>query len=440
MNLSKYIGGLGKALALSCVLFTASSCEIDAVLDPNNPSLAGVTENATRSEIQNLVDGIQGGMRIRLGTYYDGVGVIGREYYRFSASDPRFTSDLLGKGEAILDNNTFYTTGPFAARYRTIRNCLILVAAAENTTNLTAEEVEATVGFAQTIMAHEYLLVLNQMGANGIRFDVDTDGSPFLSESESLSAIAGLLDEGATALTNAGADFPFGLTSGFASTSDPVTFRQFNRALAARVALYAGDDAGALSALDDSFYDIAGDLNTGVYLPYSSAGGDELNPMWFPLNATGETRVAHPSFVTDADPADARLSKATARTEAAFQDDLTSDYDVTVYAANTDPISVLRNEELILINAEANARSGNSGPAVTAIDAIRAAHGLGAYAGGTDEASLIDEILVQRRYSLYGEGHRWVDMRRYGRLGDLPIDRTGDDVWESFPIPATENQ
>ncbi|WP_432766785.1 RagB/SusD family nutrient uptake outer membrane protein [Phycicoccus elongatus] len=40
----------------------------------------------------------------------------------------------------------------------------------------------------------------------------------------------------------------------------------------------------------------------------------------------------------------------------------------------------------------------------------------------------MDEIVKQRRYSLFGEGHRWIDMRRWGRLNQLPIDRPGDDV------------
>jgi len=47
-------------------------------------------------------------------------------------------------------------------------------------------------------------------------------------------------------------------------------------------------------------------------------------------------------------------------------------------------------------------------------------------------------MLNQRRYSLFYEGHRWIDMRRYGILSQLPIDRTGDDVWDKFPLPVTE--
>ena len=77
--------------------------------------------------------------------------------------------------------------------------------------------------------------------------------------------------------------------------------------------------------------------------------------------------------------------------------------------------------------------------AVTAIDVIRTAAGLPGYSGAVTMADVMDEILNQRRYSLYGEGHRWVDMRRTNRLADLPLDRAGDDVWAEFPIPANEN-
>jgi len=51
----------------------------------------------------------------------------------------------------------------------------------------------------------------------------------------------------------------------------------------------------------------------------------------------------------------------------------------------------------------------------------------------------MDEIAKQRRYSLFAEGHRWIDMRRWGRLAELPKDRPNDDVWEKFPRPGSEN-
>lgn len=430
-------------LLFALITLFLTGCEIEEVPDPNNLGFSVVEDGATAGQIQAVVDGIEHGMRERLGTYFDGVGVIGREWYRFSGSDPRFTSDLLGQGNAILDNNTFYTTNTFAQRYRTIKNCNVLLTAIPNVGfAITAPEIEATRGFANTIIAYELLMVLNQQYNNGVRVDVaDPDNlGPFLDLNASLNAIADLLDQADDELQSAReAAFPFTLTQGFSGFDTPETFALFNRAIAARVDLYRQDWGGALDALEDSFLDLLGDLDAGPYHPFSTAGGDLTNPVWYPLNALGEQRVAHPSFLTDAEAGDARLSKVTERDETATQADLASDYDVTIYSGLSSPIPIIRNEELILIYAEASAQLDQTMNAVTAIDRIRMdSGGLVAYSGDTTKDGLIDEILNQRRYSLYGEGHRWVDMRRYDRLDELPIDREGDDVWVQFPRPATE--
>ena len=186
-------------------------------------------------------------------------------------------------------------------------------------------------------------------------------------------------------------------------------------------------------------FNLNGDLNFGAFHFFSTAGGDQLNPQYFPLNSNGETRVVEPSFITDAAAGDKRVTaKTSKRTATAFQDGLQSDYDFYVYQSNIASIPLIRNEELILIYAEVQAQSGSSANAVSAINIIRNAAGLANYAGGTDLNSLITEILNQRRYSLFGEGHRWVDMRRYNELNLLPLDRQGDHVWTQFPRPATE--
>ena len=75
-----------------------------------------------------------------------------------------------------------------------------------------------------------------------------------------------------------------------------------------------------------------------------------------------------------------------------------------------------------------------------AINVIRNGHGLPNYSGAVTKDALVTEMLNQRRYSLFYEGHRWVDMRRYDRLSQLPIDRTGDQVWTAMPIPQVEIQ
>ena len=117
---------------------------------------------------------------------------------------------------------------------------------------------------------------------------------------------------------------------------------------------------------------------------------------------------------------------------------MVGDYDVALYSSNTDNIPVIRNEELILLYAEANITSSPV-TAVSALNIVREAAGLLPYTGATTPEALEDELLKQRRYSLFGEAHRWIDMRRFGRLAELPNDRATDNVPSAVPVPANEN-
>ncbi len=426
-------------LLLVATVMYNTSCKVDPIADPNNPGSGVIVQNATLGEIQNLVDGTESGMRDNIGFYFDDVGVIGREIYRYSTSDPRFTSDLLGKGNATLDSNTFYITNPFAARYRVVKNTNILIEALQNTkATITDEQRKAGIAYARTIQAHELLMVFNLEYANGIRVDVTDPNNlgPFLSKDESLNAIQDLLNSANADLASNPASFPF-TSSIYGNTASG--FSKFNRALAARVAVYRKDWALANTALAASFMDLTGSFTAGANYLFSTAGGDQLNPQYFPLNASGEARVVEPHFVPEAEAGDTRVAEKTARRiDTATQDGLKSIYDFYVYKSNTAPIPIIRNEELILLYAEVQAQLVNSMEAVKAINIIRNAASLPNYSGATDLNSLITEILKQRRYSLFGEGHRWIDMRRYDKLDQLPIDRAGDDVWVQFPRPANE--
>jgi len=116
---------------------------------------------------------------------------------------------------------------------------------------------------------------------------------------------------------------------------------------------------------------------------------------------------------------------------------------INVSKSSTDPFPIIRNEELILLRAEANIGLGNYGLADADMNIVRNAAGLSGYgeAGGppaSDASNALDHLLHERRYSLFIEGHRWVDMRRYGRLNELPLDRAGDQVVESQPRPINE--
>ncbi|HJP63820.1 MAG TPA: RagB/SusD family nutrient uptake outer membrane protein [Mucilaginibacter sp.] len=403
----------------------------------NNATVEDLLKNASQSELNNLVSGTESGMRNSLGFYLDDVSIIGRETYRFSGSEPRYVLDLLGANDATLSGSNFYITFPWAAKYRVVKNCNILTQAANNSTLISAAQKKGYIGFARTIKAYQLLLNLNLTNSHGIRVDVADPAhlGPFLDYNNSLAAITSLLDSAKNDLIGATVSFPL---AGFAGFDDAAGLIKFNRAIAARISVYQKNWQTALDDLNESFFDLNGNFNTGVYHVFGTGSGDQLNPVFIPQNQSGEVRVAHPSYAEDIDANDNRINKTSLRTSTAALSGLSSDRDVWLYTSSTAPVGIIRNEELILIYAEANIQLNHLTEAATALNKIRSAHGLGNYSGALTQPALITEMLKQRRYSLFFEGHRWVDLRRYNLLNTLPLDREGDDVWTEFPLPVTE--
>ncbi len=416
------------------MLFTA--CKKDYG-DLNDPTIEALSANATQNELNDLVSGTESGMRNALNFYLDDVSIIGRETYRFSGSEPRYVLDLLGANNSTLGGSNFYITNPWVARYRVVKNCNTLIAAATNSTHITSAQKSGYIGFARTIKAYQLLLNLNLTYTNGVRISVADPANlgPIVTYPNALTAITALLDSAKTDFSNATISFQL---AGFAGFSDAPGLTQFNRAIAARVSVYQSNWQTALNDLNASFFSLNGSFNTGVYHVFSTGSGDQLNPVFIPQNQNGEVRVAHPSFETDIQPGDDRINKTSLRTTPATLSGLSSDRDVWLYTSSTAPIGIIRNEELILIYAEANIQLNTLPAAVNAINIIRNGHGLPNYSGAVTQAALITEMLNQRRFSLFFEGHRWVDLRRYNLLSTLPIDRPGDDVWTLFPLPVTE--
>jgi hypothetical protein len=438
MNISSVIRATIPALLL---LLSFSSCELEDQTDPNGPSINSVLNDASITELNLLVTGIEGRTRNGFDTYVTASGTIARELYRFDA-DPRNTSDLLGKDDTFIDNNTFYLTAPFGTRYRVIKSINVLLEALDNTDAVSATEADGYRGFANTIKALMLSQVLDLLNENGVRVDVaDPENlGPYLSKEAGYDAILALFDEGLDQLS--GSSFVFTLSSGFAGFDTPATFAQLNRALSARVATRAGRYPEALTRVGASFVDLNGDLSVGPKHIFSTASGDILNPLFKAPGQSGDQIMVHPRITDDATAGDARLSKFRMTDGPYTLDGLASNFESALYESATSPIDIIRNEELILIWAEANINTGDLADGVTGINIIRNAAGIGNYTGAQTEEALLDEIIYQRTYSLWGEGHQMFDLRRYGLLDSdyLPLDRVGDDVFTQFPIPLAEGQ
>lgn len=422
MKKTNYLHILMLALSALTMISCSSSSDL-SFADPNNPDQDSAT-------IQLLVTGAEAEMRSELPIYLRIVSIIGREAYYFEDADPRYSENPLF---GTIDPGGFLVGRPWTARYRVIANCNLI---------LDREDADAGArGFAKTIMAHQMLQLITYMDENGIRTDVggETVG-PIVSKSQALDFIASTLDSGLSDLNSAGSSFSFNLSSGFADFDRPSSFATFNRALAARTAIYREDWQGALDALGGSFINDASPLDThaGAYHVYSTASGDQTNLMYEVPTAESIRLHAHPSMATDPEAGDGRAAaKVVQRDNLGSQSGLFSDLGVTVWGGNTAPIGIIRNEELVLIRAEANIWLGNLAAAEADLNLVREAAGLGPIT--LDANNAVDHLLYERRMSLYMEGHRWADMRRFGRLNDLPIDRPGQDVvLSAMPIPTDE--
>jgi len=441
----------GRAVGLLGLLLGLDACQaitIEPVPNPNGAELTDVLHNATRNQVSQLAVGTFAAMRTGYSTspgngtssyesYCKVAGTLGREVYVLNQSEPRWVTELSGQN-GVLDNGAFYN-GYYLAFSNTRETATVWQRAALNTAALTAAEKLGVQGASNTIVAFELLHVLNMQGKNGIRLDVQDflHPGPFVGYEAGLAEIRRLLELAQTQLQGAGPTFAFAVPAGFAGFDTPVGFLRFNRAVLARVALYQHDWTGALAALQASYLDLAGNLGRGPVFTWGISP-DVLNPLYQPLNSTVAV-VANNSFVADAEPGDARLAKVARRDQAYSVSGISGRYDVNLYPTNLTPVSIIRNEELVLLYAECQLQTGQLAEAVRALNLVRTQSGqLPPYAGPVTPAALLDELLQQRRYSLFYEGHRWLDLRRYGRLSQLPLDVPSQSIFEAMPRPLAE--
>ena len=446
------------AVPAALALLVAGGCNDLDVGDLNNPGLENLQNSPTRIGVLTLATGMQIGSRYSTGSqngYVAQLGILGRENYNFDPADPRFITEML---YGPLDGGSPAFGGNFFQQfYANIRTGNILIRAMDNLTStdpqagLTAEEREGLRGYVKTLQAYDLLRIINTRDENGAPIDVNIDPTgapaPIATKAEVFTRITTLLEEAVTHLNAAGAEFPHSFSAGYAGFDTPATFLTFNRALRARVAAYLQDWNGVLTYLAGSFVNSASPLTLGVYHSFSTQAGDSTNNLFDP---DARALVANPFMESGAQlqaslqPDQRLLNKTVVLATPATSQGLTSTRRLNVYASHSAGIPIIRNEELILLRAEANINLNNFAAAVTDLNEIRAEAGnLPAYSGALTQDALITELLYNRRYSLFMEGgHPWLDARRYGRLTSLPQDvspQLGTSVrFSKFPFPTNE--
>lgn len=470
MTITRLIApAIAGALALSL-----GACDL-GVPDLNNPGLDVLTVNPDRVSVTKACTGLlignRGAMAAEFG-YVDELGILGREAYNFDSADPRFVGELIaGK----LNPGSPFGGGFWAGPYANIRLANLTLHALDSVPTAAIDDPTKSVmrGFIHTIMADDLLQVIVLRDKNGAVIDTDRDPATgglgaIVSKEMVYAEIVKLLD-GAIAELNAGPTaFPFLLSTGFtgfdtpkATMAQPTSFQMFNRALKARVATYIASDApvagkatayqAVLDALADSFIDHGQDggkpdFALGVYYTYSVKTGDTTNGLINP------NIFAHPKLKTDVqkknatDPDDRYAKKIEELTDPdTFGASDSSDTALTssltfapLWGSPTAPVPLIRNEELLLLEAEALFFTGDTLGANTSLNLVRTGSGgLAPISRATDTDTFIQQLLYERRYSLLFEGgHRWIDLRRLGQ--PIPLDRPTDVPNVRFPIPLPE--
>ena len=440
MNLASRII-CGRAISLAALSVAVGCKPIDAP-DQNAQALSDLTGTPSVSAVTTSAQGLVRGLRAALATQT--FSRLGREGYNLDPGNPQ-------------NFPAFYSTlgdlAPWAVPYSTIKLADLVIAPLEKVVGLSAAEKESIRGFAKTIKATQLLLVIRATDLNGAQLDATgnpTDPpAPIASKPEVFGEIFKLLDEAQTHLKAGGNTFPLLLGSGFAEINTPPTFLKFNRAIRARANIELKNWSEALVDLNGSFLDENAPLNTGVYHTYSLVSGDATNNLY---EGVPRLYFVHPRIQANAQkkadgtPDDRVLRKV--ESIPPFSRFGLTNVSATWknYPTQTASIPYLRNEELILLRAEANLGLGNTVAAIADINLVRTKSGglppitLPYNPAAGAPPTLLDELLYNKTYSLMWEegSSSWTDARRYGKLAQLPHDLPGHVVFPYLRIADLE--
>ena len=449
-------------------LLVVGACSFD-ILNTNQPTQNDLINNPTRDKLSAAATGLFATSRGGIQALIWRLGSMGREGINLSGNNqPDFIEPYFGP---VQSGGSFGGT-LWNDRFTAIRSGNIYLTALANDKDLSPPEKSASSGFAKTMNALAFMYIIETRASLGapvdVNRDITADPAPFVSEDSVYGYILGLLNSGQSELAAGSADFPFPVPPGFTGFETPATFIAFNRALAAKAyalratAGCAGNAANcytaALTALGASFIDpTPASFSTGVFFDFSTSPGDAENGLSDPLN--GLTFFALQDNLSDAQVQTGgtlkdqrvldKISPAVDTQILSAISNIPGELKFTVFltGGQSDPnhsIPIIRDEELVLLRSEAEWFTGAKAAALTDLNLVRQNSGLlpATTVGAADpDSSFVKALLYERRYSLLWEqGARWIDARRFNRLGDIPIDVPGGNVPPLMPVPLTECQ
>ncbi|MEM1116452.1 MAG: RagB/SusD family nutrient uptake outer membrane protein [Bacteroidota bacterium] len=420
-----------KLLVAAVALTTTAGVGCDFnIEDPNR-----VGEDAVFNTRDGLVNAAIGLQQLYNVGALDNVVVTSAITTRELAANTTFANLLeLEDGGATLDN-TNATVGNLFLQLNRVLGFAEDIDAGVRATSAVGAEPDLEAGLL-ALASFYRAVAIGTMAQNfeQVALETDFDGeATYASNDEAFERAADLLEEAEALLATDGAA---------AAIPTPAGFDLLNtvRAYRARYELFAGNDQAAIDAADRVD---EGATSTFAY------NADARNPLFVELvNGTPDYEARDNLGLDGLDPADGRIAFYTAPLAETSEPNGFDIDDVTGFAAGGPEATLpaFLPGELDLIRAEASLNLGRTDDAVDFIDAVRTKSatddpfgvgaGLGAYGGAEDDASLRQEIFLQRSAELYLQGLRLVDSRRLGGqdVGSGPFERTRT----FYPYPFQE--
>lgn len=452
-------------IALAGSLLLGVGCIDNTIVTPENaPTIDALNDSLRPAGLKALAYGVLAQDRAAASGsgYVLFPEIYARDAYRIDSNEPRFVTETLG---GTPDPGSFAAGGgTYTAAFTTIRAATSLIKALPGAVDaISPAQRTATSGFIQTIRANAYYRVVETRDTVGVPIQAADPSvvAPLSCKASVLSYIAGQLDSANASLIAAGPSLklPFPLPTGFSAYGRDYNkvsnIILLNRGLRGKVELYrglqhqtpvAGAFGNAITFLTQALGGAApgavspATFQNGAYITYV-AGGTENTP-----NPLVDSKVGvNPKAFAGLDSGDTRASKIIKRSTLAGSGLSTTRTFVgssTRDPANlTMPRAILRDEEIVLLRAQAYFENNQFVEGTADLNSVRTNFGLAPIAVPPTLAAARTAVLYEKRYSLFFEGpQRLVDLRAYGLLkaGVTTAELPGDPFNTAFPIPKGE--
>jgi hypothetical protein len=492
------INTLTRTVLAAVGLAAIGACQDTAVPNFRSPQI----NPETPAGIQYLVTGVVANTRSDLGQDIVSLSGFDRDMGVFTSVDSRFITELMGDGNTI-PNSDFYGEGGWSIEFENAKDAEAIIQDLPKVTPAySASDASLITGVMKTLEAYNMMLVAETRDTLGVPIfgfvATAANPAPFLCIRDVWKGIAAMLDS-AEADLDAGkpGPLPINLPPGFgtANMAGPSgtagTFAGLNRALAAyakfqyayaatrvpgggtpaTVSTAGAPLVSALTSADSAVHasflynpsaltpPTAGDFSdpVAVYHNFSSTSGDVDNPVTFSVGQTTTLYVLDTVAAEIAAGGDLRANKLIVNTQApnsaagpAANAQAANMMTVGFYQTASSPIPIIRDEELVLIEAAIQLGEGNLSNAIASINAIRSNVGhVAIYNPATPSyVGVRDQLLHEMRASNIGEPgeERLMAVRNYGlqiqqtqTWGPKTATNPGDTHATLLPVPIQES-